>query len=222
VRIYETTQAEAKKLGAMMLFGEKYGDVVRLVDIDGWSRELCGGTHVGSTAEVGPFVIVTESSVGAGARRIEAVTAGEAFAYLREQAREADHLRAELTRARKEKPKPKAEPAAAEVEVYGGVVLAMTRGMKGGDLRDMSDRLRQQEKAGGAIVASIDDGRAFLVVNLDQSLVDRGLDAVHIVRELGKHIGGGGGGKATLAEAGGTNPDGVADALRAAKALVAS
>jgi alanyl-tRNA synthetase len=86
----------------------------------------------------------------------------------------------------------------------------------------MSDRLRQQEKAGGAIVASIDDGRAFLVVNLDQSLVDRGLDAVHIVRELGKHIGGGGGGKATLAEAGGKNPDGVADALRAAKALVAS
>jgi alanyl-tRNA synthetase len=222
VRIYETTQAEAKKLGAMMLFGEKYGDVVRLVDIDGWSRELCGGTHVGSTAEVGPFVIVTESSVGAGARRIEAVTAGEAFAYLREQAREADHLRAELTRARKEKPKPKAEAAAAEVEVFDGVVLAMTTGVKGGDLRDMSDRLRQQEKAGGAIVASIDDGRAFLVVNLDQSLVDRGLDAVHIVRELGKHIGGGGGGKATLAEAGGKNPDGVADALRAAKALVAS
>jgi alanyl-tRNA synthetase len=203
-----------------MLFGEKYGDVVRLVDIDGWSRELCGGTHVGSTAEVGPFVIVSESSVGAGARRIEAVTAGEAFAALRAQARQADELRAELTRARKEKPKQQVQ-AAAELEVFGDVVLATTSGVKAGELRDLSDRLRQQEKAQGAIVASVDDGRAFLVVNFDQALVDRGLDAVAVVRELGKHIGGGGGGKSTLAEAGGKNPGGVADALQAAKALVA-
>src|SRR5437667_9951272 len=100
VRVYETPIAEARKLGAMMLFGEKYGDVVRVVDIDGWSLELCGGTHVRSTAEVGPFAILGESSVGAGARRIEAVTAGEAFAYLHERAREADLLRDELERAR--------------------------------------------------------------------------------------------------------------------------
>jgi alanyl-tRNA synthetase len=222
VRIYETTIDEARRLGAMMLFGEKYGDVVRLVDVDGWSRELCGGTHVGSTAEIGPFVILTESSVGAGARRIEAVTAGEAFAYLRTQAREADVLRGELERVRKEKPKARAEAQAAEVEKVGDVVLARTSALKGGELRDLSDRLRQQEKAAGAIVASIEDGRAFLVVNLDQSLVDRGLDAVQIVRELGKHIGGGGGGKATLAEAGGRNPDGVGAALEAAKELVAA
>jgi alanyl-tRNA synthetase len=222
VRIYETTQEEAKQLGAMMLFGEKYGDVVRLVDIDGWSRELCGGTHVGSTAEIGPFVITRESAVGAGSRRIEAITAGEAYAYLREQAREGDVLRVELERARKEARKPKAEDQ-AEVEVVGtvdGVVLAQTSGVKGGPLRDLSDRLRQQEKADGAIVASRDDGRAFLVVNFDQSLVDRGLDAVEVVRALGKHIGGGGGGKPTLAEAGGKNPDGVSDALAAAKELV--
>jgi alanyl-tRNA synthetase len=220
VRIYETTQDEAKKLGAMMLFGEKYGDVVRLVDVDGWSRELCGGTHVGSTAEVGPFVITTESSVGAGARRIEAVTAGEAFAYLREQAREADTLRHELERARKEKPKQKTDAAAA-VERVGDLVLATTNGVKGGELRDLSDRLRQQEKAAGSIVFSHDDGRAYLVVNFDQALVDRGLDAVQVVRELGKHIGGGGGGKSTLAEAGGKNPGGIDEALTAAKALVA-
>jgi alanyl-tRNA synthetase len=221
VRIYETTQEEAKKLGAMMLFGEKYGDVVRLVDIDGWSRELCGGTHVGSTAEVGPFVITAESSVGAGARRIEAVTAGEAFAYLRAQASEADALRGELERARKEKPKEKAE-ATAEVEVVGDVALATTEGVKGGDLRDLSDRLRQQEKTAGSIVFSSEDGRAYLVVNLDQSLVDRGLDAVQIVRTLGPHIGGGGGGKPTLAEAGGKNPAGLPDALAAARELVAA
>jgi alanyl-tRNA synthetase len=220
VRIFETTQAEARELGAMMLFGEKYGDVVRLVDVDGWSRELCGGTHVGSTAEVGPFVITREQAVGAGARRIEAVTAGEAFAYLRARSQEADALRGELERARKETPKQTAA-ASAELEVFGDVVLAQTAGVKGGPLRDLSDRLRQQEKTAGAIVASHDDGRAFLVVNFDQSLVDRGLDAVQVVRELGRHIGGGGGGKPTLAEAGGKNPDGIGDALAAAKALVA-
>jgi len=93
--------------------------------------------------------------------------------------------------------------------------------MKGGPLRDFSDRLRQQEKADGAIVASVDDGRAFLVINLSDSLVERGLDASEMVKALGKHIGGGGGGKPTLAEAGGKNPDGIADALAAAKELVA-
>src|SRR5439155_1951190 len=150
-------QDEAKKRGAMMLFGEKYGDVVPLVGIDGWSRGVCGGTHVGSTAEVGPFVITTESSVGAGARRIEAVTAGEAFAYLREQAREANVLRGELDRVRKDARRPKADEQAAVdvIDKVANVVLAQTSAVKGGPLRDLSDRLRQQEKADGAIVASI-------------------------------------------------------------------
>jgi alanyl-tRNA synthetase len=224
VRIYETTIEEARRLGAMMLFGEKYGEIVRIVDIGGWSIELCGGTHVRSTAEIGPFAILSESSVGAGARRIEAVTSGEAFAYLHEQAREADVLRAEIERVRREAKRP-AKQAEVEFTVLAkeaDVVLAEAHGLKGGPLRDLSDRIRQQEKAAGAVVASSDDGRAYLVVNLDESLVQRGLDASKLVRELGKHIGGGGGGKPTLAEAGGRNPDGVRDALRAAQEAVAA
>jgi alanyl-tRNA synthetase len=223
VRIFETPLGEAQKLGATMLFGEKYGEVVRVVDIDGWSVELCGGTHVRSTAEIGPFAILAERSVGAGSRRIEAVTAGEAFALLHEQSREADALRGELERARKEAKRPQ-EASRAEIvsqDKQGDVVLVEVKSLKGGDLRDFSDRIRQQEKADGAIVASRDDGRVFLVVNFAESLVARGLDAVQVVRELGPHIGGGGGGKPTLAEAGGKNPDGIADALAAAKEIVA-
>ena len=224
VRIFETPIEEARKLGAMMLFGEKYGDIVRVVDIAGWSTELCGGTHVRSTAEIGPFAILNESSVGAGARRIEAVTAGEAFAYLHERAREADALREELERVRKEKAKP-AAAAATEFEIVDtehGVLFVEAKALKGGPLRDLSDRLRQQEKADGAFVASVDDGRAYLVINFSDALVERGLDASALVREVGRHIGGGGGGRPTLAEAGGKNPDGVRDALEAGKKAVAA
>jgi alanyl-tRNA synthetase len=224
VRIYETPIDEARKLGAMMLFGEKYGDIVRVVDIGGWSVELCGGTHVRSTAEIGSFAILGEGSVGSGARRIEAVTSGEAFAYLREQAREGDALRAELEQVRRESKRP-AKDTDAEFTVVGkesNVVLVEAKSLKGGPLRDLSDRIRQQEKADGAIVASADEGRAYLVLNFDESLVQKGLDASQLVRELGKHIGGGGGGKPTLAEAGGKNADGIGDALEAGKQAVAA
>jgi alanyl-tRNA synthetase len=102
----------------------------------------------------------------------------------------------------------------------GEVLLAETKALKGGPLRDLSDRLRRQEKAKGVIVASVDDGRAYLVVNLDQTLVDRGLDASRLVRDLGKLIGGGGGGRPTLAEAGGKNPAGLRDALEAGKKAI--
>jgi alanyl-tRNA synthetase len=223
VRAFVTPIDEARRLGAMMLFGEKYGDYVRVVEIDGYSRELCGGTHVRSTAEIGPFAILTEGSVGAGARRIEAVTSGEAYAYLHGGLREAERLRAELESVRKEARKPRPE-AAAEFSIVDkgeNVVLVEAKALKGGELRDLSDRVRQQEKAAGVIVGSVDDGRAYLVVNLDESLVGRGLDAAQLVRDLGRHIGGGGGGRPTLGEAGGKNPAGLRDALEAGKQAIA-
>jgi alanyl-tRNA synthetase len=223
VRAFETTIDEARRLGAMMLFGEKYGDIVRLVEIPGYSRELCGGTHVRWTAEIGSFAILSERSVGAGARRIEAVTSSEAYAYLHGGLREAEALRGELERVKKEARKPQAEAAAdfTIVDKDETVVLVEAKALKGGDLRDLSDRVRQQEHAAGVIVGSVDDGRAYLVVNLDESLVGRGLDASVLVRDLGHHIGGGGGGRPTLAEAGGKNPAGLRDALEAGKQAIA-
>jgi alanyl-tRNA synthetase len=218
VRIYETPIEEARKLGAMMLFGEKYGEVVRVVDIGGWSRELCGGTHVRTTAEIGPLVILNESSVGAGARRIEAVTAGEAYALLHERAREADELRGELERVRKEKPKARAEAAYTISERVDGVVFAEARDLQPGPLRDLSDRIRQQEKADGAIVASITDGRVHIVVNVAESV---GVDAASLANEMGQIVGGRGGGKPTMAQAGGNAPDAIPGAFAAAKKALA-
>jgi alanyl-tRNA synthetase len=224
VRAFVTPIEEARKLGAMMLFGEKYGDEVRVVEIPGFSRELCGGTHVRWTAEVGSFVILSESSVGSGARRIEAVTSGEAFAYLAAKAEEASELREELLEARKQAKK---GPAPAETEVIvrdesDGIVVAEVKALKGSALRDLSDEIRRTKRANAVLLGSVDDGRAYLVVNLDRAAVDQGADAVAIAREAAKKIGGGGGGRPNLAEAGGKNPEGLEEAYEVARSQLTS
>jgi alanyl-tRNA synthetase len=225
VHAFVTSIEEARNLGAMMLFGEKYGDEVRVIEIPGFSRELCGGTHVRWTAEVGSFVVLSEGSVGSGARRIEAVTSGDAFAHLAAKADEAEELREELRQARKEARKGPTAPAEAEVvfrDESGGIVVAEVKAMKGSALRDLSDEIRRSKRASAVLLGSIHDGRAYLVVNLDRSLVERGADAVAVAREAAKEIGGGGGGRPTLAEAGGKNPEGLAEAYEVGKRQIAS
>ena len=225
VRAFVTPIDEARNLGAMMLFGEKYGDEVRVVEIPGYSRELCGGTHVRWTAEIGPFVIVSESSIGSGARRIEALSSGEAFAYLEGKAREAEELRDEAGRLRKQVGKKAKADAEAEItflDESGGIVTAEVKAMKGSALRDLSDQIRQSKQAKAVVLGSTDDGRAYLVINLDRSYVDQGVDAVAVSKKAAEKIGGGGGGRPALAEAGGRNPEGLREAYEVARSEIAS
>jgi len=224
VRVFETPIEEARKLGAQMLFGEKYGDVVRVVEIDGFSRELCGGTHVRSTAEIGPFVILSEGSVGSGARRIEAVTSGEAYALLHERAREADELRSELAQARKEAKKTGGGAGEADFtvtrETEAGGVNVLVVDVASGDPLEVSDRLKQQHAPAAVIVGVRDNGAAQLLINLDKSLEGRGLNAGDVIREAAALIGGKGGGRPTMARAGGKDSQGLDDAVALAEKTI--
>jgi alanyl-tRNA synthetase len=222
VRAYIVPLEEARRLGAMMLFGEKYGDEVRLVDIDGFSRELCGGTHVRGTAEIGPFVILSESSVGSGTRRIEAVTSGEAYALLHGRAEEVDQLRAELERARKEGPRREetveVNVEARSEEAIGGVnvFVGQASGVDADVLLAESDRIKQERAPAAVVLGASEDGRVHLVANFDNSLEGR-LDAVEVIKVAAAEVGGGGGGRATMARAGGRNPEKLGDALAKAE-----
>jgi alanyl-tRNA synthetase len=222
VRAFIVPIDEARRLGAMMLFGEKYGDEVRLVEIAGYSRELCGGTHVRATAEIGPFVILSESSIGSGTRRIEAVTSGEAYALLNARSREVDELREELQQARKEggrreeRVEVRIEPSSEE-EIGGvNVYVGRANGVDADALLAESDRIVQERAPAAVVLGASEDGRVHLVANFDRSLEGR-LDAVAVIREAAAEVGGGGGGRATMARAGGKNPEKLDDALAKAE-----
>jgi alanyl-tRNA synthetase len=224
VRAFVTTINEARKLGAMMLFGEKYGDEVRVIEIPGFSTELCGGTHVRWTAEIGPFVILSESSVGAGARRIEAVTSGEAYALLHGRSHEVNELRAELERVRREARRAPTAATAEELDVrYEDERVAVIEVKESAiPLRDLSDRIKQQRKVGAVLLGARVDGRVQLVLSIDKGLVERGLDAAQVIRQIAQVVKGGGGGRPDFAEAGGREPEKLGEALDAGQELLLS
>jgi alanyl-tRNA synthetase len=254
VRPITTTLDEAKRLGAMALFGEKYGEVVRMVEVgDGdYSRELCGGTHVRSTAEIGPFRIVAESSSAANVRRIEALTGPAATELLRAHDRVlgevAQTLRtrpeqaAELVKAREQERRElekKLKSGAAGgggdgavdldqltarvVDVDGAPVLAAVVEVPDAKaLLDVADRLRGKLQGAAIVLGAGVDGRAHLLVSVAPELVKRGVKAGEIVKRAAAVVGGGGGGRDTLAQAGGREPEKLEEALEAAKAAIAA
>jgi alanyl-tRNA synthetase len=220
VHAFYTPIEEARRLGAIMLFGEKYGDEVRVVEIEDVSRELCGGTHVRSTAEVGPFVILSESSIGAGTRRIEAVTSGEAFALLSSRTHQLDELRAEVERLRKDtRAKPvRMEVPEPEVKLVNGVnvITETLEGLDADALLELSDRFKQQHAPAAVVLGAAEDGKVHLVANFDATVADR-VSASDIVREAAALVGGGGGGRPTMARAGGRYPEKLPEALAIAE-----
>ena len=240
VRYYTTTLEEARNLGAIMLFGEKYGDLVRVVEIDGFSRELCGGTHVRGTAEIGAFKILSNRKHGADLYRIEVITGREALYYLTgateraEEVAEAlkveiddlsgavSRLREEVQTAREEAREQTLKQGLEEVGdlIEGAQQVNGTRVVTGQvvasdvrGLRQISDDVKN--RLGGpsvVVLAAALEGKAVLVANLHPEVSQR-VEAGEIVREVSAVLGGGGGGGATMAQAGGGNLDAIPDAL---------
>jgi alanyl-tRNA synthetase len=234
---------EAIAAGAMALFGEKYGDRVRVVSVPGFSVELCGGTHVRATGDIGTFIVVEESGVAAGVRRIEALTGTGAVSRIQEQRATLDgllqalnttpahaselvqRLQAEAKRLTREVDQLKmklalsggARPADADAPtVVSGIKVATQRadGLEKAALRGLSDSLRDRLGSGVVILASETDGKVTIVASVTKDLTAR-IQAGRLVRELAPIVGGGGGGRPDFAEAGGKDASKIDDLLKA-------
>ncbi|MBV8945460.1 MAG: alanine--tRNA ligase [Solirubrobacterales bacterium] len=250
VRALTTTLEEARHLGAMALFGEKYGDVVRMVEVgDGsFSRELCGGTHVRGTAEIGLFKVLSEGSSAANMRRIEAITGAEAVELMRRHdralteagrtlrvppervAEEVAELRSQVRALERAARRGATEEAvdvdrlaAAAIERDGARVLVTeVRSLDGKALLDVADRLKSKLGDAAIVLGSSGENRVDLVASVAPALVARGVRAGQIVKLAAAEVGGGGGGRDTLARAGGRDPAGLPRAFEAARAAIDS
>ena len=244
VIIKEMPIEEAKKTGAMALFGEKYGDTVRVVNMSDFSVELCGGTHVANTGMITTFKIVSESGIAAGVRRIEALTGSGVFAYYKEmeaKVNEAaallkatpDQLLDKLSHTLKEVKDLTSENESLKAklanESLGDVtsdmitvgdyhVLATSvEGVDMNGLRDLGDQLKAKVGEGIVVIASANDGKVNLIAMATDGAVKNGAHAGNLIKEVAPLVGGGGGGRPNMAQAGGKNPAGIADAIAKAK-----
>lgn len=235
---------EAKKTGAMALFGEKYGDKVRVVKMGDFSIELCGGTHVANTGSIGAFKIISESGVAAGVRRIEALTSKAVFEYydkLEETINEAakiaktnpaglveklEHLVAEMKELQSENESLKSKAAKDAlgdvmnqvVEVNGVKLLAASvSGVDMNGLRDLGDQLKEKLGEGVVVLASDLEGKVNLVAMATDDAMKKGAHAGNLIKAIAGKVGGGGGGRPNMAQAGGKNPAGISDAIAEAK-----
>jgi alanyl-tRNA synthetase len=250
VEATQTTLAEAKARGAMALFGEKYGEAVRMVSVGDFSRELCGGTHCARTGDIGLFLIVGETGIAAGVRRIEALTGAAAYARVVEleaqlgrlgevlkapRARlveRATELVAETKALARELEKAKrqrfagtagAGPFEERARIGDTVVIAGTLSEGSAqDLRLACDQLRQRHASAAVVLGTAGAKGATLICALTKDLVARGLHAGEVVKAAARHIGGGGGGRPDLAQAGGKRPDGLPAAIDAGAAELES
>ena len=235
---------EAKKTGAAALFGEKYGDIVRVVSMGDFSIEFCGGTHVSNTGNIMAFKILSETGVAAGVRRIEALTSKGLLEYYSAQEKKL-HETAKLLKATPENIEEKvshlmnenkalkseveslksklAKDAMGDVmnqveEVKGVKFLAANlEGVDMNGLRDLGDQLKEKLGEGVILLASVNDGKVSLMATATDGAMKQGAHAGNLIKAVAKLVGGGGGGRPNMAQAGGKNPAGVADALKAAK-----
>ncbi|NHM30419.1 alanine--tRNA ligase [Neobacillus terrae] len=233
--------AEAKQMGAMALFGEKYGDIVRVVKVGDYSLELCGGCHVPNTSVIGLFKIVSEAGIGAGTRRIEAVTGEGAYTLLNDQVgllKEAaekmktnikevpnrlDSLLAEMKQLQRENESLSSKLGNIEArslvsnaqEINGVTVLSAK--VNAGDmnnLRNMADDIKQKLGSAVIVLGSVDDGKVNIIAGVTKDLIEKGFHAGKLVKEVASRCGGGGGGRPDMAQAGGKDPEKLEGALQ--------
>jgi len=244
VRTDVMTVDEAKKTGAMALFGEKYGETVRVVSMGDFSKEFCGGTHVKNTSEIAAFKIISENGVAAGVRRIEALTGDNVFAYYRNLEKELleaakaakatpatltekiEHMQAEIKALTSENESLKSKAAKEAlgdvmdqiVEVKGVKLLASAvDGVDMNGLRDLGDQLKEQLGEGVIVLASSCEGKVNLIVMATDAAMKHGAHAGNLIRSIAGKVGGGGGGRPNMAQAGGKNPAGILEAIAEAK-----
>jgi alanyl-tRNA synthetase len=237
---------EALKTGAMALFEEKYGDTVRMVEIPGFSRELCGGTHTHRTGDIGLFVILMETSVAAGVRRMEALTGRHALAHMQKQQgalRQAasmlktapaevveriEKLMGQQRQTEKDLEALKASMASkhssdllAEAEEIGGAKVLITQVQADNPkiLREMNDKFKERMKSGVVVLGAAQGDKVFLLVGVTPDLTKR-VHAGNLVKEIVKEVGGSGGGRPDMAQAGGNQPEKIENALKLARRIL--